>query len=311
MARTKKPARSQPEELRSRSLPPARVLVGLAHLRSGQRAGAPVPGEPPLRRATADDESGKGRSSSGDSSARGTTRKWPRTRSCAATSLTTSRTSLSTTTSSKRSSRKRRVKSTCANSSILPSCRPSVLERGYYLTPAKEATKAYRLLAEVMERTRRAGVATFVMREREYLVAIFARGGVLCAETLRFHDEIRDPQSIGLPEPAPAAAAARVGVRPLHRRSLRPGPCGATSLPTRRLEALKAIIDKKTQSRSRPGSHRARERRGADVERRRRRRRSAGDNPAKPATVGRSIAAQCARHDEAPSPSPARAGRRT
>ena len=32
---------------------------------------------------------------------------------------------------------------------------PAFLERGYFLTPLKEATKAYRLLAEVMEKTRR------------------------------------------------------------------------------------------------------------------------------------------------------------
>jgi DNA end-binding protein Ku len=77
---------------------------------------------------------------------------------------------------------------------------PSLLERGYYLTPLTEQTKAYRLLAEAMERTKRAGIATFVMRDREYLVAIFAEAGILCAETLRFQDEIRDPATIGLPE---------------------------------------------------------------------------------------------------------------
>ena len=77
---------------------------------------------------------------------------------------------------------------------------PPLLERGYYLTPQKDATKAYRLLAETMERTNRAGIATFVMRDREYLVAIFAQNGILCAETLRFGDELRDPAAIGLPE---------------------------------------------------------------------------------------------------------------
>jgi DNA end-binding protein Ku len=60
--------------------------------------------------------------------------------------------------------------------------------------------EAYRLLAEAMETTGRARIATFVMRQREYLVAIFARKGILCAETLRFHDEIRDPAAIGLSE---------------------------------------------------------------------------------------------------------------
>jgi DNA end-binding protein Ku len=81
---------------------------------------------------------------------------------------------------------------------------PAFLERGYFLTPLKEATKAYRLLAEVMESTQRAGIATFVMRDREYLVAIFAQNGILCAETLRFQDEVRDPRTIGLPEPKTA-----------------------------------------------------------------------------------------------------------
>ena len=42
------------------------------------------------------------------------------------------------------------------------------------------------------------------MRDREYLIAIFARDGILCAETLRFSDELRDPESIGLPAPGPS-----------------------------------------------------------------------------------------------------------
>lgn len=87
---------------------------------------------------------------------------------------------------------------------------PALLERGYILTPQKEAIKAYRLLAEVMERAERAGIATFVMRDREYLIAIFARSGILCAETLRFHDEIRKPAAVGLPkvQTAPRARVA-------------------------------------------------------------------------------------------------------
>jgi DNA end-binding protein Ku len=78
---------------------------------------------------------------------------------------------------------------------------PAFMERGYYLTPNKGAAKAYCLLADVMEKTGRAGIATFVMRDREYLMAIFAQNGILCAETLRFHDEVRDTQTIGLPKP--------------------------------------------------------------------------------------------------------------
>jgi DNA end-binding protein Ku len=80
------------------------------------------------------------------------------------------------------------------------SIHPLHFERAYFLTPAGDSNKAYRLLARVMERTGRAGIATFVMRAKEYLIAIFAEGGILRAETLRFAGEVRTPEQIGLPE---------------------------------------------------------------------------------------------------------------
>ncbi|MFP4624845.1 MAG: Ku protein [Gemmatimonadota bacterium] len=77
---------------------------------------------------------------------------------------------------------------------------PVYFERAYFLAPDGRSTKAYRLLAAVMEDTGRAGIATFVMRTKEYLVAILAENGILRAETLRFHDEVRDVSVIDLPE---------------------------------------------------------------------------------------------------------------
>lgn len=77
---------------------------------------------------------------------------------------------------------------------------PIYFERAYFLVPDGGATKAYRLLARSMEDEQRAGIATFVMRGKEYLVAIIAERGILRAETLRFHDEVRSPEAIGLPE---------------------------------------------------------------------------------------------------------------
>ena len=76
---------------------------------------------------------------------------------------------------------------------------PELLERPYVLAPAGDSTKAYHLLAQTMERTGRAGIATFVMRGKEYLAAIFAEGGLLRAATMRFLDELRTPQDVGLP----------------------------------------------------------------------------------------------------------------
>src|SRR3990172_1923715 len=47
----------------------------------------------------------------------------------------------------------------------------------YYLVPLKGGEKAYRLFVEVMHRTRKAGLAKFVLGEREYLVAVKSRSG--------------------------------------------------------------------------------------------------------------------------------------
>ena len=78
---------------------------------------------------------------------------------------------------------------------------PVFFERAYFLAPSKGANKPYRLLVSAMESTGKAGIATFVMREREYLVAILAENGLLRAETMRFADEIRSPEDAELPAP--------------------------------------------------------------------------------------------------------------
>ena len=77
---------------------------------------------------------------------------------------------------------------------------PLYFERGYFLTPAAGSQKAYKLLAETMDESKLAGVATFVMRGKEYLVAIFSDKGILRAETMRFADELRSPADVGLPK---------------------------------------------------------------------------------------------------------------
>lgn len=79
---------------------------------------------------------------------------------------------------------------------------PIYFDRGYFLTPAANTEKAYKLLAESLGKEGRAGIATFVMRGKEYLVAIFSEHGILRAETMRFADELRSPADIGLPKKA-------------------------------------------------------------------------------------------------------------
>ena len=89
----------------------------------------------------------------------------------------------------------------------LKSIPPLYFDRSYFLAPSAGSEKAYRLLSETMQKEKLAGIATFVMRGKEYLVAIFPENGILRAETLRFADELRSPKDIGLPEKKKVPAA--------------------------------------------------------------------------------------------------------
>ena len=87
---------------------------------------------------------------------------------------------------------------------------PSYFERSYFLTPAGESAKAYRLLAQSLEQNKRAGIATFVMRGKEYLIAITAEKGIMRADTLRFADELRSAAAVGLPKARPKVRSGDV-----------------------------------------------------------------------------------------------------
>jgi DNA end-binding protein Ku len=73
---------------------------------------------------------------------------------------------------------------------------PIYYRRSYYLAPSDDtAKKAYQLLVKAMAKADRVGVATFVMRGKQYLAAIrpSADEKVLVLETMYFADEVRDP----------------------------------------------------------------------------------------------------------------------
>jgi DNA end-binding protein Ku len=84
---------------------------------------------------------------------------------------------------------------------------PLYFQKPYFLAPAGKSSKAYNLLAATMDKTGRVAIGSFVMRGHEYLVAIVSDNGVLRADTLRYTDEIRTPEMIGLPKRGKVAAS--------------------------------------------------------------------------------------------------------
>lgn len=67
---------------------------------------------------------------------------------------------------------------------------PIYFDHPYYLVPLKGGEKAYRLLAEIMRRTGKAGLAKFVLAEREHLVAVKSEEGALALVTLHYSEEL-------------------------------------------------------------------------------------------------------------------------
>ena len=75
---------------------------------------------------------------------------------------------------------------------------PLYFDHAYYLAPpdkkaVRGTEKAYALLAEAMRRSGKVALATFVLREKQYLCAVRATDEVLVLETLLYADEIREP----------------------------------------------------------------------------------------------------------------------
>jgi DNA end-binding protein Ku len=67
---------------------------------------------------------------------------------------------------------------------------PVFYDRPYYIVPQEQGTKAYRLLVEALEKSKKVGVARFVMRAKEYLCALRPQEGALILETMHFNDEV-------------------------------------------------------------------------------------------------------------------------
>jgi DNA end-binding protein Ku len=68
---------------------------------------------------------------------------------------------------------------------------PIYFARTYYLGPQEGGEKVYSLLVRAMEDSELAGIAKYVMRDRQYLGALRVRQGAMTLEQMHFADEIR------------------------------------------------------------------------------------------------------------------------
>lgn len=71
-------------------------------------------------------------------------------------------------------------------------------EKPYYLAPDKNGEKVYALLRDTLSAAGKVGVANLVMHSKQHLAVIMPLGDALVLNTLRWADEVRSAEDVGL-----------------------------------------------------------------------------------------------------------------
>ncbi|MCB4809817.1 Ku protein [Methylovorus menthalis] len=77
---------------------------------------------------------------------------------------------------------------------------PLYFEQPYYLKPTKGGEKVYALLRETLKTAERIGIAQIVMRTKQHLAALMVVDQVIVLNMLRYAEDIRPAEALGLPE---------------------------------------------------------------------------------------------------------------
>ncbi|WPR73670.1 Ku protein [Algoriphagus sp. NG3] len=73
-----------------------------------------------------------------------------------------------------------------------------LFKKPYFLEPQKGGGKAYNLLRDALKKTKKLGLATFVMRQKENLCLIGIYKNTLVLHVIRFSEEIRSPSDLNI-----------------------------------------------------------------------------------------------------------------
>ena len=77
---------------------------------------------------------------------------------------------------------------------------PMLFETSYYAEAGKQGQKAYVLLLKALQKTKMAGLGSFVLRQKENLCVIYPQDNVLVISRIRFAQEIRSTSEIDTPD---------------------------------------------------------------------------------------------------------------
>ena len=119
-------------------------------------------------------------------------------------------------------------------------------EMPYYLEPDKSGARPYVLLRDALKKTGKAGLGTFVMRNREHLVIIKVSGDVLVANRIRFHEEIRKPE-LKIPEGKPKPEELKMATTLINQLS---GPFKIDQFKDTYTDSLLKLIKQKAKGKT-------------------------------------------------------------
>jgi DNA end-binding protein Ku len=77
---------------------------------------------------------------------------------------------------------------------------PMFFYKPYYLEPQKGGDKAYALLRDSLEDSKKVGVAKVVIKTRQYLAGVKPEDGALVLELMHFADELADTSKLHIPK---------------------------------------------------------------------------------------------------------------
>ena len=80
---------------------------------------------------------------------------------------------------------------------------PLLYETPYYMEPEKQGQRAYALLNTALAKSKKAGLGSYVLRNKEHLCLIKAYGKILVLQQLRFSEEIRNHEELNITTAAP------------------------------------------------------------------------------------------------------------
>jgi DNA end-binding protein Ku len=92
-------------------------------------------------------------------------------------------------------------------------------ETPYFLQPEKSGVKAYHLLREALLKSKKVGLGSFVLRNRESLVILRPTKDIIILNKIRYAQEIRDHEEIKVPNSEPKPGELKMAIQLINQLS--------------------------------------------------------------------------------------------